>query len=62
MAAEQERLSAEIEQAKEDLARDLAELKQEASATARKVAVALGVVVAAYAAFRVVRFLARRRS
>jgi hypothetical protein len=61
VAAQEERLTAEIEQAKQDLARDLAELKQEATATGRKVAIAVGAIAAAYVAFKVARLFLRRR-
>lgn len=61
MAAQEERLTAEIEQAKQDLARDLTELRREASATGRKVAVAVGVIAAAYVTFKAARLLLRRR-
>jgi hypothetical protein len=61
MVAQQERLTEEIEQAKQDLAKDLADLRREASATGRKVAIAVGAIAAAYVAFRVARFLVRRR-
>jgi hypothetical protein len=62
MAAQDELLKAKIEQAKQDLARDLADLRQEGSATARKLATALAALAAIYAAFRLVRFLRRRGS
>jgi hypothetical protein len=62
MAAEEQHLNAEIEQAKQDLARDLAELKQEASATGKKIALAVGALVAVLVVVRAARFLARRRS
>ena len=62
MAAQVERLTAEIEQAKQDLARDLAELKQEATATGRKLAIAVGAIAAVYVTYRVARFLLRRRA
>jgi hypothetical protein len=61
MAAQEERLTAEIEQAKQNLARDLTELRQEASATGRKAAIAVGAIAAAYVAFKVARILLRRR-
>ncbi len=53
-------MTAEIEQAKQDLARDIAELKQEATATGRKLAIAVGAIAAAYATYRVARVLLRR--
>ena len=62
MAAQEERLTAEIEQAKQNLARDLTELRQEASATGRKLAIAVGAIAAAYVTYRVVRLFLGRRS
>jgi hypothetical protein len=54
-------LNEEIERAKQDLARDLDELRSDATDLGRKVGIAVGVAVAAYAAFRIVRFVMRRR-
>jgi hypothetical protein len=54
-------LNEEIERAKQDLARDLDDLRSDATDLGRKVAIAVGVAVAAYATFRIVRFVMRRR-
>ena len=61
MGASEEILNAEIERAKQDLAKDVEELRREASAASHKLIMAVAAVAAAYAAFRVIRFLVRRR-
>jgi hypothetical protein len=61
MGASEEILNAEIERAKRDLARDVEALRREASAASRKLLMAVAALAAAYAAFRVIRFVVRRR-
>jgi hypothetical protein len=60
MGTRADQLRSEIEKTREDLARDVSELKTEASATARKVAIGTAVALAVYVGFKIVRAILRR--
>lgn len=61
MGAREERLRADIEQAREDLARDLRDLRHEAAGQQRRAMMIAGVLVAAYIGFKVFKAIRRRR-
>ncbi len=61
MGAREERLRADIEQAREDLARDLRDLRHEAAGTQRRVVIVVGALLAAYIGFKVLKAVRRRR-
>jgi hypothetical protein len=60
MGAREERLRADIEEAREDLARDLRDLRHEAAGTGRRAAVIVGALLVAYVGFKVFKALRRR--
>ncbi len=60
MGARENVLTSDIEQARAAVADDLLALKRETAELKRKVTRAAAVVVGAYVAYRVVRFLVRR--
>jgi hypothetical protein len=53
-------LRADIEEAREDLARDLRDLRHEAAGTGRRAAVIVGALLVAYVGFKVFKALRRR--
>jgi hypothetical protein len=61
MGARQERLRAEIEQAREDLARDLRDLRHEAAGRQRRILMIVATLVVAYAGLKVFKAIRRRR-
>ena len=61
MGSRADALTAEIEQARRDLASDLAELRRTATDRARRTAGVVAALVALYVAYRVVRAVLGRR-
>lgn len=61
MGAREDVLTSDLEQARAAVADDLVALKREAAQLQRKVGRVAAVVVGAYVAYRVVRFLVRRK-
>jgi hypothetical protein len=61
MGAREERLRADIEQAREDLARDLRDLRHEAAGQQRRALMIVGALVAVYVGFKVFKAIRRRR-
>jgi hypothetical protein len=62
MGSQAELLRADIEQAKEDLARDLRDLRHEAAAQQRRALTFAAVILVAYVGFKVFKAIRRRRS
>ncbi len=61
MGASEDQLRSQIAKVRDDLARDLSELKVEASRAARQAAMIAGGVVAAYIGVKVLMAVLRRR-